>query len=554
MHESTDKLTSLTSSANEQSDSNPHLSTTHHDFDPDKYFNFDIADLIKQKDLQIASLQTTIERQSLQIQQQTAAIDGLQLQISELSANLAALMNRSGCPPPAPKLAPVFVKRNAGGKKPKGGVNNKRPSSSALSASSQPNVKRPRNLLDDHDFDSIVTDSVSNDENQSTTALSAKVTDDTENDVNNKLPNTNETVNSGNDFSNNDINSTCPDDQLSKDDINYVNFKKNSITKDKDVTPIEISINGNEKGSLHTLLVQQFGNNNFLWSNAGKKGIRINPFTHEIKANIMLWLKSRQYLFHTFLSKECKPNAFIIRGLPSSVSHDHVLSALQQGGIDVTALERHSTGYTRFHHIQSDLWRVTTPNAVTINHFKAIDGILNVKIKIEVLRRTTVIQCKNCQLFFHSAAGCYRKFRCVKCDKDHPPGSCPRNADKSLPVTCCNCHKNHSANDLRNCEFFTKNIQPIISKRESIRNESAGIRTSKTKPAAPIFPATVKQNLSFANVVRSEMPSNSTAHKKITNQHESQIHEGDLKQLLIQNLQLMSAQQELFHKLSCLVA
>lgn len=218
------------------------------------------------------------------------------------------------------------------------------------------------------------------------------------------------------------------------DSNNFVNFKKNAIAKDKDVTPIEISIKDNEKGSLHSLLMQHFNNNNFLWSNAGKRKVRINPFTQKVKEGMIQWLKSRNYSFHTFLSRECKPNAFIIRGLPDSVTHSHISSALQQAGIQYNSLERHSTGYTRFHQKQSDLWRVSTPHSVTIQHFRAIDGILNVKIKVEVLKRSPVLQCKNCQLFFHSTAGCYRKYRCVKCDSDHPPSACPRHTDKSLPV------------------------------------------------------------------------------------------------------------------------
>lgn len=100
------------------------------------------------------------------------------------------------------------------------------------------------------------------------------------------------------------------------------------------------------------------------------------------------------------------------------------------------------TGFLRANHKHSDLWRVSTPSSVTIQHFKAINGILNIKIRVEVLKRPPVPQCKNCQLFFHSAAGCHRKYRCVKCVTDHPPAKCPRNENKSLPVACCNCLKN----------------------------------------------------------------------------------------------------------------
>lgn len=111
----------------------------------------------------------------------------------------------------------------------------------------------------------------------------------------------------------------------------------------------------------------------------------------------------------------------------------NISNALQQAGIQFSSLEHYSTGYTRFHQKQCDLCRVTTPHSVTFQHFKAINGILNVKIRVEVLKRSPVLQCKNCQLFFNSAAGCHRKFRCVKCDKVHQPAACPRDTNRSLP-------------------------------------------------------------------------------------------------------------------------
>lgn len=36
---------------------------------------------------------------------------------------------------------------------------------------------------------------------------------------------------------------------------------------------------------------------------------------------------------------------------------------------------------------------------MTIQHFKAIDGILNVKIKVEVIKRRPSLQCKNSTIF-----------------------------------------------------------------------------------------------------------------------------------------------------------
>lgn len=182
---------------------------------------------------------------------------------------------------------------------------------------------------------------------------------------------------------------------------------------------------------------------------------------------------------------------------------------------------------------------------------------------MEVLKRSPVLQCKNCQLFFHSAAGCHRKFRCVKCDKDHPPAACPRNTDKSLPVVCCNCHKNHSANDLQHCQFFAKHIQPIINKRTKERNQSVNInnkfvnnnQTSKSSNATS-FQSAVKSDISFSNVVANNFTPSQEANATFNTSAASNtlnLSTTDLKNLLLQNMQLMTVQQELLKKLSCLV-
>lgn len=571
MSESTNETFSPTITANAQSDVQIFCNSTMSPCnETDKLSIDDMVEIIKSKDLQIAKLQSTIDQQSLQIQQQTAAIENMQKQMTELSSSLASLVKQSD-KPPTKKIAPIFTISKSNTPKPVKKGNNKKckttTSSSAASTSQnmrpsliQPNSKRPRHLMEEEQgnnsndsaavFDSNDTSNMNINTGQSNINISMDASNNVYSVDNNSTQNVNDLNDEWNDYS------------VGEGD-NFVNFKKNAINKEKNITPIEISIKNNEKGSLHALLIEHFGNNSFLWSNASKRSIRINPFTQKMKDAMIQWLKNRKYPFHTFLNKENKPNTFIIRGLPDSISQSHIGNALQQAGIQYNSIERHSTGYTRSHQLLSDLWRVATPSSITIQHFKAIDGILNVKIRVEVLKRSPVLQCKNCQLFFHSAAGCYRKFRCVKCDKDHAPGDCPRNSNKSLPVVCCNCHKNHSANDLQHCPFFAKYIKPIIDKRVKERNQTAiinnksnGVESIPRNPPRNNFPTTVQPNVSFSNVVAKNFSSKQKPDAKLDNQATSNtgnLSTTDLKNLLLQNMQLMSAHQELLKKLSCLI-
>lgn len=437
-------------------------------------------------------------------------------------------------------------------------------------ASAQPRPKRPRHLIDD---DPTITSSPTDDMQSPITQFhnendSSKACDNSFSEHNKQQQNDCsmiDNVHSNENSSDEEFHE--PNENWSKsftgDNNNFVNFKKNAINKEKNVTPIEISVKNEDKGSLHTLLLRHFKNNTFMWSNASKRSIRIIPFSQTTKDAMIQWLKFRKYQFHTFLNKEMKPNAFIIRGLPSDVTKTHISDALEQAGIIFNTIERHTTGYMRFRQMQSDLWRVTTPNSTKIQHFKSIDGILNVKIRVELLKRSSVLQCKNCQLFFHSAAGCHRNYRCVKCDKDHPPAACPRNTNQSLPVVCCNCHKNHPANDLQHCQFFIRHIQPVIDKRTKDRIQAASVndkvisnQQAQTTTRADITQASVKHNVSYSNIVKQNIPTNTktnVTYSQIATASSNVLVKSDLKNLLLQNVQLMSAQQELFKKLSCLI-
>lgn len=572
---------SLTNAANGQSDIiNSAKPTMSQNDEKNSISIHEMTEIIKLKDQQITNLQLTIDQQSVQIKNQTVAIENMQKQMTKLSDDLSTLVNQPKMSA-TQKFAPIFMARNSKNKTSKTPAKKDTENSAFFSKSKTshscdnfqpslplPSAKRRRHLFDD--------DKIKNTNDKSTSGTNrpfssvdppADIPNDTTEINNDKDENQNNPVNESRNLSNDESMSDSNEDvlinqdQLSfKENKNFVNFKKNAIEKERNVTPIEISIKNNEKGSLHALLLKQFNNNSFLWSNVNKRSVRIHPFTQKVKDDLSQWLNKRNYQFHTFLNREDKPNAFIIRGLPDSITQSDIAIALQQADIQFKTIERHSTGYTRSHQLLSDLWRVTTPSCIKIQHFKAINGIMNVKIRVEVLKRSQVLQCKNCQLFFHSAAGCYRKYRCVKCDKDHPPNACPRDTDKNLPVACCNCHENHSANDLQHCPFFAKHIKPIIEKRTKERQSTNTINKFDNFHPAPIISSNsrseIKPNVSFSSVVaKNFVPTNksSASNDEKSSSNATKIEAADIKNLLIQNMQLMSAHQELMKKLSCLI-
>lgn len=182
-----------------------------------------------------------------------------------------------------------------------------------------------------------------------------------------------------------------------------------------------------------------------------------------------------------------KPNVFIIRGLPASITYAQIEAAFSEAQIDFRKVERHETGYTRSSRVASELWRVSVAREVTLKQMRTISGILNVKVKIEPLVKKSVMQCKNCQEFFHSAVCCNHPYRCVKCIEQHLPGLCNRNKNKGLPPKCCNCGGEHPANDLQHCSYFMKKIKPIIDKRNTNQNKNTKINENVKRKTTRTF-------------------------------------------------------------------
>lgn len=110
--------------------------------------------------------------------------------------------------------------------------------------------------------------------------------------------------------------------------------------------------------------------------------------------------------------------------------------------------------------------------------------------------------------------------------------------------------------------FFAKHIQPIIDKREKERKKSASVndqliknKQTSAKPPSNITQSAVQRNVTYSSIVANNAATNHQAKfdNNSTTESADQLTMSDLKNLLLQNMQLMSAHQELMKKFSCLI-
>lgn len=127
------------------------------------------------------------------------------------------------------------------------------------------------------------------------------------------------------------------------------------------------------------------------------------------------------------------------------------------------------------------------------------------------------VQCRNCQMYGHGSAQCFRRPRCVKCGNDHKTIDCPLTAnreDKSIKLpkeqlACANCGQQHTAN-FHLCEkrqefINARNHQLLKSKTQRSSREGFQFRPDDFPSSGPLggsFQKPLRQHAQlYSNVV-----------------------------------------------------
>lgn len=106
-------------------------------------------------------------------------------------------------------------------------------------------------------------------------------------------------------------------------------------------------------------------------------------------------------------------------------------------------------------------------------------------VKVEAVKKSGVAQCHNCQRLHHTTGQCNFVYRCVQCVAVHSGGNGPRANNKALPIGCVNCfeskldHSQHTANDLKNCNFF-KRIEKNKAEKRNYQRTSPTLGSSSS--------------------------------------------------------------------------
>lgn len=269
-------------------------------------------------------------------------------------------------------------------------------------------------------------------------------------------------------------------DSIEDDDWFLVDKKKK---KNKNIQPILIEMSIGTTHIIRDLIKNKCGINGYSIQQFGKKSpVKIIPENVEIREKIMKALSENGYGFSSYNNSDEKKKCFVLKGIIADYDTDLIKHTLIKSGLfpEDTIVMKHVTGFQRqnpnqFH---NTIFKVIVPANFDNNTLKSINIICGMNIKWETLKSKMVLQCKNCQRYFHSGSQCYYTKRCVKCTFPHGTDPCPRNTNNKLPVTCVNCNGNHSANNHNECDFYKKHVLPQIEKRQKQINNDNQNNTS----------------------------------------------------------------------------
>lgn len=257
---------------------------------------------------------------------------------------------------------------------------------------------------------------------------------------------------------------------------------------------------------------------------------KIYPSNIEVKQQIAEFLSEKGAQFCSFTDKADKKTAFIVRGLNFGQVNQNIgfiSTAVREAGIvagftvkifETPHMKRNTDGNK-----QPSLYQIVLDGDANIQLLESIKAINGIRISIEKMKKTSILQCHRCQRFNHSAGQCHFGYRCVQCIGQHQPGQCPRITNKNLPVQCINCacsnikENGHTANNLSECQYFRKNHRKLHNLFASNGNRKTTQPNGENSSTTTNFTPSNANDLT--DPVRSNNPPGSKNSKKTANRN-----------------------------------
>ncbi|GFW91696.1 nucleic-acid-binding protein from transposon X-element [Trichonephila clavipes] len=208
---------------------------------------------------------------------------------------------------------------------------------------------------------------------------------------------------------------------------------------------------------------------------------------HEEYRNLIHFLESdKDFEFYIIKRNIDKPIKAVIKGLPNSSKIEDITKDLADEGFVIDSCTQLISKRTKK---ELPYFLVILPRKDKNSKIFDLAHLSYLQVKVEGYLVRGITQCFNCINFFHTAANCFMKPRCLKCGKEHATQNCHIKERITNPF-CINCQ------DFGHSACYTKCPQP--------KKGTAFTDPIKKKNFVSKW---TKEGISFANVVSGEIPS-----------------------------------------------
>ncbi|GFX30024.1 nucleic-acid-binding protein from transposon X-element [Trichonephila clavipes] len=189
--------------------------------------------------------------------------------------------------------------------------------------------------------------------------------------------------------------------------------------------------------------------------------------------------------FYVLKRQKDKPIKAVIKGLPNSALITDITNDLKLIGFNIDSCTQLISKRTKK---SLPYFLITLPRNDLNSKIFDIKKLGYLQVKVEGYLVRGITQCFNCNNFYHTAANCFMKPRCLKCGKDHATRNC-HIKEQENPF-CINCQ------DFGHSACYTK-----CPKFPQPKKGTAFSDPIKRKKFSSKW---TKEGISFANVVSGE--------------------------------------------------
>lgn len=199
-----------------------------------------------------------------------------------------------------------------------------------------------------------------------------------------------------------------------------------------------------------------------------KTALRLNLTSVDDFRSVIESLDHSGVEYHTSRLPAERPLSVIIRNVPLTMTEESIFNELRQLHFDVTLVTR-----LRNRH-KNPIPIVAVLLTKSSTDIYSLDRLFHCVVSVEPRKRPKIVQCENCQRYYHTKNFCHLPPRCVKCAGDHHYSQC--HVKRMIPPRCVNCGScNHPAN-YKGCSYYRQ-----ILRQE--KNRISGSRLNVPNPA-----------------------------------------------------------------------